>query len=313
MTALTTATATAITAPSFNSCLMDRFIGYLDTSKKTVETYRTSLRQFFTYLTGKSISNPQREDILAYKEELKATGHKATTIQNYITAIRLFFQWTALEGIYPNIADHIKGAKISREHKKDSFTVDQVRDFLNSIDTSSLQGKRDYAILLLMVSCGLRDIEVQRANVEDMRTVGNFTALYVMGKGREEKTEFVKVPYEVEKAIRGYLKARGTAEPSAPLFSSLDHKCTGSRLSTRSISRIAKETFRAVGLDSERLTAHSLRHTAVTFSLMGGNSLEDTKEFARHKDISTTMIYNHALDRAKNNCSNTVSNYIFGR
>lgn len=310
--ALSTATATAITAPAFNSCLMDRFISYLDTSSKTVETYKTSLRQFFSFLTGKCIANPQREDILAYKEELKATGHKPTTVQNYITAIRIFFSWTAQEGLYPNIAQHVKGAKISREHKKDSLTSTQVKDVLSSIDTATEQGKRDFAILSLMVTCGLRDIEVQRADIEDLRTLGDFTALYIQGKGREEKTEYVKVPYEVEKALRAYLKARGTTDSKAPLFSSLDHKSKGTRLSTRSVSRIAKQAFRAVGLDSERLTAHSLRHTAVTLSLMGGNSLEETKEFARHRDISTTMIYNHALDKAKNNCSNTVANYIFG-
>lgn len=291
--------------------LFNRFIAYLDTSDKTISTYRTSLKQLFAYLAENGIRHPQREDIIAYRDELAATGHKPTTIQNYITAAKIFFRWTAQEGYYPNIADHLKGAKLDREHKKDYLTSAQVKEIMQNIDRSTPQGIRDYAIFALMVTGGLRDIEVARADLGDLRTAGDSTVLYIQGKGKQEKTEYIKINANVEKAIREYLKTRPNASEDEPLFTSQSNNSQGGRLTTRSVSRIVKGAMQRAGYNSERLTAHSLRHTAVTLSLLGGEEITKVQQFARHANITTTMIYNHALDKAKNTCSETVAAAIF--
>lgn len=300
-----------IDRPIMPTDLFSRFIAYLDTAPKTIETYKKALKQLFSYFSINGIQRPEREDIIAYREELKAGGLKPSTIQNYITAARIFFSWTAQEGLYPNIADRLKGAKLDRAHKKDYLTSGQVKDVLGGVDREGLQGLRDYAILTLMVTGGLRAIEVTRADIGDLRTAGDNTVLYVQGKGREEKTEYVKIPAPVEKAIRGYLKARGTAKDSDPLFTSLSNNSKGARLTTRTISGIAKTKLKGAGYDSPRLTAHSLRHTAVTLSLLAGKDITEVQQFARHTNISTTMIYNHALDKAKNECSEAIAQAIF--
>ena len=186
-----------------------RFVAFADVKEKSVETYTRALRQMFRFFADNGIRNPQREDIISYRESLKARGLKPSSIQNYITATRLFFQWTEQERIYPNVAAHVKGAKLDREHKKDYLTSNQSKAVLAGIDRSSLTGLRDYAIVALMLTDALRTIEVSRANIEDLRTLGDFTVLYIQGKGRDEKAEYVKVPQPVEKAIRDYLKARG--------------------------------------------------------------------------------------------------------
>lgn len=291
--------------------LFTRFIAYLDTTPKTVETYSKALRQLFSYFSLNGIRQPQREDIIAFREELKASGHKPTTVQNYITATKIFFSWTAQEGYYPNIADHLKGAKLDREHKKDYLTSRQVKEVLGSIERDSLQGLRDYAILTLMVTGGLRDIEVSRADIGDLRTAGENVVLYVQGKGRQEKTEYVKISPQVEKAIRAYLKARGNAGEKGPLFTSLSNNSMGKRLTTRSVSGVVKTRLKEAGYNSERLTAHSLRHTAVTLSLLAGKDITEVQQFARHANIATTMIYNHSLDKAKNSCSEAIAQAIF--
>lgn len=291
--------------------LFARFIAYLDASPKTVETYTKALKQLFAYFSVNGIRQPQREDVMAFREELKASGHKPTTVQNYITAAKLFFSWTAQEGYYPNIADHLKGAKLDREHKKDYLTSGQVKAVLAAIERSNLQGLRDYAILTLMVTGGLRDIEVSRADIGDLRAAGAYTVLYVQGKGRQEKTEYVKVSSQVEKAIRAYLKARGSTGEEEPLFASVSNNSQGKRLSTRSISGIVKHRLREAGYDSQRLTAHSLRHTAVTLSLLSGKDITEVQQFARHANIATTMIYNHSLDKAKNSCGEAIAQAIF--
>lgn len=301
----------AIQAPVFTEDLFARFVGFIDAKPKTVETYTRAIRQLFAFFAARGITQPTREDILSYRDELKASGHKPTTVQNYITAARLFFQWLEQERIYPNIAAHIKGAKLDKEHKKDYLTSRQVKTILGKVDRSSLQGLRDYAILALMITGGLRTIEVSRADVGDLRAAGDNTVLYIQGKGRDEKTEYVKIDAKVEEALRDYLKARGSAAQTEPLFASLSNNSKGQRMSTRSISGIVKGHLQTAGFDSEKLTAHSLRHTAVTLSLLAGKNLAEVQQFARHANIATTQIYNHALDKAKNGCSEAIAKAIF--
>ena len=291
--------------------LFTRFISYLDASPKTVETYTRALRQMFKYFSLNGISQPQREDILAFRDDLKQAGLKPTTVQNYITAAKLFFKWTAQEGLYPNVAEHLKGAKLNRDHKKDYLTSRQVKDVLEGVERTTLKGLRDYAILALMVTGGLRTVEVIRADVADLRTAGESTILYVQGKGKEEKTDYVKISPTVEKAIRAYLRARGTAAENSPLFASTSNQNTGKRMTTRAVSGMVKDRLQGAGYDSSRLTAHSLRHTAVTLSLLAGKDITEVQQFARHANITTTMIYNHALDKSKNSCSDAIAKAIF--
>ena len=290
--------------------LFTSFIEYLDASPKTVETYTRAVRQFFKYIYENGINQPTREDVIAYREYLKDT-HKPTTVQNYIVAVRLFFQWTEQEGLYPNVADHVKGAKLDKNHKKDYLTSRQVKKVLETAREESLQGLRDYAILALMFTGGLRTIEVSRANVEDLRTAGDSEVLYLQGKGHEEKTDYIKLMPEVEDAIRAYLKARGVVELTEPLFTSTSNNSKGARISTRTVSGIVKTALKNAGYDSDKLTAHSTRHTAVTLALMGGQKLEEVQQFARHKNLQTTLIYAHNIDRAKNNCEATIAKAIF--
>lgn len=310
-TALQIASSNAITQPQpIGSDLLNDFVAYIDASPATVRAYTGHLRQFFNYLAETGTKNPTRETVIAYREELKARC-KATTVQNYIEAVKLFFSWTETAGLYPNVATRVKGAKISREHKRDYLTGEQIAEVLEAIDRSTAEGLRDYALVLLVTTGGLRAIEAHRADIGDFGKAGNSTALYIQGKGREEKAEFVKVPREVETAINAYLKARGTKDPKEPLFVSFSHNSEGQRLSVRSVSGIIKKRFIAAGYDSDRLTCHSLRHSAVTISLLAGNTLQEAQQFARHRNIATTQIYAHNLDRAKNNCEYSIIGSIF--
>lgn len=291
--------------------LFSRWTSYIDASPKTIDTYSKAIKQFFLYLSDNGINRPKREDIVAYRDYLKQ-NHKPTTVQSYLAAVKLFFQWTEREGLYPNVADRVKGAKLDTEHKKDYLTSKQTAKLLGAIDRSSLKGLRDYAILSLMVTTGLRTISIIRADIGDIRTAGDDTALYYQGKGHEEKADYVKLAEPVEEAIRAYLTARGESDIKAPLFCSISNKNSGGRMTTRSISRVAKEHLIGIGLDSDRLTAHSLRHTAATLNLLNGATVEETKQLLGHQNINTTLIYSHALDRAKNNSEKRIAKAIFG-
>lgn len=300
------------TAAGITEDLYKRFISFCDAKPQTIKTYTVALQTFFYYLHDQQITRPDTDDIIRYKSFLMAQ-YSPCTVSLYLTACRLFFRWTAQRGYYPNIADHVKGANINRRIKKrEALTSSQVKDVFSTVDRETLTGKRDYAILALMTAAGLRDIEVSRANIEDLRPAGDEMALYIQGKGKDDK-ESVIVPAEVEKAIRIYLSERGETDRTAPLFVSASNHAKGERLTTRSISRIVKQHFAKAGLVSEHLTAHSLRHTAITLSLLAGKTAQETQTFARHADISTTMIYAHNIDEVKTKtaCSNAVAAAIF--
>lgn len=81
-------------------------------------------------------------------------------------------------------------------------------------------------------------------------------------------------------------------------------------MTTRAISGIIKAYLLEAGLNSSRLTAHSLRHTAATLACLKGESLEQVQHFMRHKNITTTELYNHAIDAAKNTCALAVEEMI---
>ena len=291
--------------------LFSRWVRFIEGSDKTVETYTRQVRQFLAYLQAHGITEPTKDDIRAYREELKIS-HKPATVQGYIMALKQFFKWTEEENLYPNIARNVKGAKLDTEHKKDPLTPRQVKSLLSGIDRTTLSGKRDYAILSLMITTGLRTIEVTRANVEDLRPAGDYMVLYIQGKGHQERTSYVKVVPEVEDAIRDYLTGRGKTDPREPLFTTTsNHKTEDGRLTTKSVSRLVKEHLVNAGLNDDRLTAHSLRHTTATLNLLNGGTLEETQQLLRHTNINTTMIYLDHLTRANNNSELRVANAIF--
>lgn len=295
----------------FTENLYDDFIRFLDAKPKTIATYTRALKQFCLFLQNHSISHPTRENILSFKEAL-ILKNKPTTVQNYMVTVRLFFRWLEQQGLYKNVADKIKSPVISKSHKKDYLTSKQVKNILENIKLDkSEQGLRDYAIIATMVVGGLRTIEISRSNIGDIRSVGDATALFIQGKGRDEKTEYIKLPDHVECAIRKYLIARKAASEQEALFVSTSNNNLGERLTTRSISGIVKARFRQAGFDSSMLTAHSLRHTAGTLSLLNGGTLEETQQLLRHNNINTTMIYLHHIDRAKNMSEERIANAIF--
>ena len=304
------ATVNALPVEKSLAAAYEDYVDFLDAAPRTVQTYTGNIKQFIKWTQQNGITRPTRQDVIAYRDELRERC-KPSTVQSYITALRLFFSWTAQAGLYPNIAEHIKGAKLDSSHKKDYLNAAQVKDVLDSIDTQTAKGKRDYSIIALMVTGGLRDVEVARANIEDLKQLGGSTVLYLQGKGRDERTDYIKVVPAVEKPLRKYLRTRQKAKGKQPLFTSLSNNSKGERLSTKSISGIVKDRLIAAGYNSDRLTAHSLRHSAVTLSLIGGLPLEEVQQFARHKNISTTQIYAHNLERAQNRSEDTIAGSIF--
>lgn len=278
--------------------LVTLFLTAIDIKPRSIDTYRKALKQFFLYTDKANITAPTREDIIAFKNEV-AADHAAATVSLYIIAVRQFFNWLDTGNLYPNIAAGIKGAKSPKGFKKDTLTIDQVKRTLQGVNRNTLEGKRDFAIINLLVRTGLRTIELHRANIEDIRQEAGEALLYIQGKGRDSKDAFVLLTDDALWPLREYITARNEKDTRQPLFISHSRRNAGGRLSTRTISRSVKEALRAAGLNDSRLTAHSLRHTAITLSLLGGASVQEAQTMARHADINTTLKYAHNINRIK--------------
>lgn len=295
----------------FDASLED-FASYLDIRPESLRTYLNGVKAYLAYLKSNGLQ-PTRESVINFRNSM-AGQRKASTIQTYMAGVRRFFSWLTDTGRLPsNPAAGVKGVKQQKGFKKDCLTAAQAGELLASIDTGSLTGKRDYAMLALMLSAGLRDCEVARAKISDMQTIGGQSALCVHGKGKDEADAPIHLAPQVEKAIRQYLAARGATDGNAPLFGSVSNRnAANAPLTTRSISRVVKARLQAIGLDSERLTAHSLRHTTATLNLLNGGSLEETQQLLRHSSITTTQIYAHHLQWSERKAEARVANAIFG-
>lgn len=289
--------------------IAEEFLAAQDVKPSSRGTYERQLRQFFVWLrsAGKlEAGTPlRRQDILEYREHLRETA-SAYTVNGYLTTVRKLYTWLETEKGLPNVCRGLKGLKRPAGHAKDTLTEHQLRAVLETIDTSTLSGLRDYALFNLMARTALRDIEVSRALVSDIRQEAGQAVLYIHGKGRDSKDEFVLLTEEALSPIRRYLSARG-AEEQEPLFSSTANRNTGQQLTPRSISRIIKDALRSVHLDSKRFSAHSLRHTAISLSIRGGATIEQAGAMARHKSIATTMIYWHNEQRIQNGAERFIS------
>ena len=264
----------------------------------------------FKYFCSNSITNPTRDDIERWKDELLITK-KATTVQLYIIAVKLFFKFLSQHNIYPNITDNMKSAKVDHEHKKDALTINQCQALLNSIDISTSKGLRDRAIIALLMTAGLRTIEVVRADVGDLHSFADSVYLSIQGKGHDEKSVRVLVASQVYGFIQAYLQTRKNLSNSEPLFTSTSRKNFNQRLDTQTISKLVKKKLREISIDDSCHTAHSLRHTAATQALLNGVPLAQVQQVLRHSNINTTLIYSHAIERMKNKSEQTVADAIF--
>lgn len=279
--------------------LLDMFISSHDRKPTTLSLYRRTLNLFFDWVEsrGYSLNTMTRPQVIEYKNDLESRGMSALTITSYITSVRLFYQWVEAEGVYPNIAKVLNLPKRKKEFRHQPLGPQQAQSLLREVrQTDSL---RDFALINLMLRTGLRCIEATRLNVEDIAYKGGQRVLLVKGKGRDEKDNFVILTDRAYQPIQDYLRERGPVRPSDPMFVSESNRDRGSRMTTRSVSRIAKTNLSGIGLTDKVFTAHSLRHTTAVSILRAGGTLEDCQLTLRHSNPATTEIYTAFADEER--------------
>lgn len=280
--------------------------------EQSKRSYRKSLKAFTDWLDAQGIAQPTKQDVKDWCKAMDAAKFSTATKNLRLTTVRNFYKWLASEYGVANIAEGLKGWKETKEHRRGFLSCEEMKRLLAVVNADTLQGKRDKAILAVMMTAGLRTIEISRLHVGDVQHNGGVCYLEVLGKGRDD-TEAVKLSRKAEQLIRDWLAAREAVDivsDDSPLFCSLSRNSFGEVLSSNSVSTLTKGYLEAAGLKTKAITAHSLRHSMATNSLLKGASLMEVQQQLRHANLSTSQIYLHEAEKSQNRCTDFVADEI---
>jgi len=263
-------------------------------SEETIGTYRRSLREFERWFTREEGRfRFTSSDVERYKRYLMQERNlHQVSVSTYLTALRRFCQYLVDRGLLrENPARQVKGNRRPEAHSREPLTQAEIDKLLEvcHADTSQL-GKRDTAIIYLMLFGGLSEIEIVRADIQDLEQGFYGWFLRVQGKGHRAKDQQIPVDPPVMERIRIYLDTR-RYKPTDPLFVSHGRRSEGKRLNTRSIRSRINQWLEKANIKRPGISPHSLTHTAPLIWLNDGMSIEEVNQRMRHGTLETTLIY----------------------
>ena len=211
-------------------------------------------------------------------------GIAASSRARKLSAIKSFYKYLTVrtKQLDENPVADLEYPKLRKSLPK-YLTLEQSAALLRAV--SGQNEKRDYAILMLFLNCGIRRSELVNLNISDVYE----DRIRVVGKGNKER--FVYFGSSCRKAIDQYLEVRNKRilTDNRALFGSRN----GNRISVEAVHRLVKKALLQAGLDSTQFSAHKLRHTAATMMLSGGVDVKTVQEVLGHENLNTTQIYTH--------------------
>lgn len=277
------------------------FISYLDVDDLTLRAYRCGINQFMQYLEDNHIKQPTRNSIIAFRDYLRE-NYSSCTVNSYMTSIKALFKYLELNNKYENITRDIKGAKYSTTPKKQVLSLEQTKTIYNS-----LTDLREKALFSLLITTGLRGIEVARARIEDIKIYNGEVVLWVQCKKHDSKDEYVKLSNQVLEDIKNYIGNR----TSGYIFVSTSNNSKGNGVSTTTLRKTIKSIFKRFGLDDDSFSLHSTRRTSATIMYQNGVDIHSIQQVLHHISSNTTARYINSVTRNDNKSEYIVSNAIF--
>ena len=264
----------------------------------TRAAYGTAVTRFFTWCDARGLELAQISPIAVatYIEEMQS-GYRAPTIKQHLAAIRRLFDWLVIGQVVPaNPATSVRGpTHVVKTGKTPVLQPAEARQLLDSIDTATLSGLRDRALLGVMVYSFARVSAVVSMRVEDYYQQGKRWWLRLHEKGG--KYHAVPVHHKAEAYLDAYLDAAGiAAEKGTPLWRSMPRAggLGGRRMSRVDVFRMIKRRVKAVGLGEAN--CHTFRATGITAYLLNGGTLERAQRIAAHESPRTTKLYDRTAD-----------------
>lgn len=236
----------------------------------------SDVMDFLSYLANDRIPNPD--------SPAPDRGIEKAARARKLSSIKSFFKYLTVRTklLDENPVADLEYPKLRKSLPR-YLTMEQSAALLKA--ASGQNQKRDYAILMIFLNCGIRRSELVGLNLNDVYE----DRLRVIGKGNKER--FVYFGRACKKAIEDYLPERNkqVLSDNRALFGSRD----SNRLSVTAVHRLVKKYLLLAGLDPDAFSAHKLRHTAATMMLSGGVDVKTVQEVLGHENLNTTQIYTH--------------------
>lgn len=300
--------------------LIEHYLQEKDISQGTFAVYEIILKQYLNYLITNNITYAEKRDVVNYIAGKESQGYSTHWLWQQLTVVKGLYKylskhqkWLKIPEVYADdITASIKNIPREKTTAKPILTIAQAKHLILYLQNNRkwIWNYRDYAMIYLMITTGLRSIEIRRARIKDLKMINGEQILYVQGKGRSSADAFVKITDGLNEAISDYLQKRQDKNPY--LFVSRSHRSTNI-LHRTAFLKIFRRILKDAGLEDANITPHCLRHTAATMNLLRGGTLKSTKQLMRHEKLATTMIYAHHLDLIHDDSENKIEQYILGK
>ena len=264
-------------------------------SAHTLRAYAADLREFSAFLSkrGKAtLAGFNRQNVRAYMGLLQSANPRRNTLLRKIASLRSFAGWLEEQGDFTDNPFMLLPLPRKERLLPRFLTETEVSALAASaVKADTILAPRNYALLELLYSSGLRRAEVAGLNIGDLDFMGGFVR--VLGKGSKER--IVPVGLNALSAVRAYLASRKSHGAAEPLFLNKN----GARIGGHGIALILKTLARKSG-SARHITPHMLRHSFATHLLDHGCDLRGVQEMLGHKNLATTQVYTHvSLERIK--------------
>lgn len=258
----------------------------LDVSPMTRDDYKRSIKVFIAFMKERTLDY---NSFLAFKQHLKSRIEISVSTKNkYLISARILLKELHRLGQIPfDITNNIKGFNQGRKHKREGVNETEVQHLCEKIKLlpPNFYNLRLKAILSLLIFQGFRQMEIVGLNVDDVDFV--VRTARIIGKGKDDY-EVIHLHPEAVKSLREYMSGCKIADGA--LFFSHSNNGKNTRLTTRSLRRIVKSTFKVSGIDK---CTHGFRHyfTTKLLETFKGDLLR-VAELTRHKTLDMLQVYN---------------------
>ncbi len=290
------------------------------TSAMTRREYQKDLRYFFTTMANAPMSEPivwqflqvtqsqANAALLAYKGNLIEQGLAPSTINRRLSAVKSFISTANRLGICQfSLKEAVKSEPLKPYRDTSGISSQQFKKVVALCDRSTIMGKRDYALLVLLWLTALRRNEVSLLNIGDFDA--DHRRLWLIGKGHTEKIP-IDLSAMMMDAFWDWLSVRESPSPDDPLFIALDYSCKGHRLTGDGIYKLVRRYCHRAGIE-KIMSPHRIRHSSLTAALDKTNGdVRAVQKLSRHKNLNTLMIYDDNRSKVQLELSEILENEL---
>lgn len=287
--------------------LVNEWLDSLFCNQASKEEYRRIIRRWFNFLAIRKYDAdaPVEEYVIEFRNSL--SKHSPYYVNNVVNRVRQFYRWCFQMGYWTvPVGDTVRSYKLHFKYNKLPLAESQIKQLLTSVaNPQTPKDYRDAVIVYLMMFNGLRCVEISRMTFADIEKYGEYSVIRIQPKGHRQKDELRRLPDLTLSAIEDYtsiLAEKYDDVASLPIAMSYHRRLFGKPqpLIPSVIGWLVKRKLSAIGINSEKITPHSLRHSYACLMLESGVSLEEVQAQMGHSSPQQTELYSAmVIDKKK--------------